>query len=298
VALIFVVDSDTSARVSVASALTGLSDTSVLALGSFSEMQTALSKLVPHLIVFGLRGEESELPKLLSSLRTLPQVPRILVLAEPDAILPAELHDAIVMEAPISPEALGSCVASALREQRPSSLFSLAEYLQLACLGGRSLLLLVTSDQDSGYVMVRDGEVWAAEFGNQRGELAVYAMVNCPGCGIECRPWLNGSPPRQLTASYEELLFEAAIRQDHAARGKPLFEPVNEDRKSKAAELVTRGVRAVIEGDYASAVDLFVEAQGLDPRNASIRHRLERLSALGYSVDPRRAAGKREESRS
>lgn len=293
-ALIFVVDTDTSARLATVRALAGLSGATVLALGSPSEARFALSLMAPHLMLIGARDAGAELFELLPSLRTLPEVPRILLLAEPKASLPTELpRDVIVVREPVAPQVLGSCVLSALRERMPVSLFSLAEYLQIACIGRRSLVLLVTSGQDAGYVMVRDGEVWAAEFGGKQGELALYAMINCASCSIESRPWFNDSPPRQLTASYEELLFEAAIRQDIAARTSPRPDSTDEGHKSMAADLVTRGVRAVIEGNYASAVQLFVEAQALDPRNASIRHRLERLSALGYPAGVVRADGMR-----
>lgn len=288
-ALIFAVDTDTSARIATVRALAGLSGVTVLALGSLVEAQSALALMVPHVVLMGVRDRGAELLDLLPSLRSLPELPRILLLAEPDTDIPDKiLCNVTVLEEPVQPQVLGSRVLSALRQQMPSSLFSLTEYLQIACLGRRSLVLLVTSEKDSGYVMVRDGEVWAAQFGGRQGALALYAMINCASCIIESRPWLNDGPPRQLTASYEELLFEAAIRQDTAARAKQKHELAAEGRKSMAAELVTRGVRAVIDGNYANAVQLFVEAQALDPRNASIRHRLERLSALGY---PAQSAG-------
>lgn len=299
-----------------ARALSGIAGSAVILAGTLAEAMAMLDQATPDLVLLDLRLPDGTGFDLLPRLARSELQPMVIVISgflEDLSRYNQGVGRLQVMAKPVEPDELRRRVHEALRVERPKTPFTMPEYLQMACLGRHSLVLEVLVEGDVGTITIRDGEVWAASYSGQRAFAAFYAMACCEHCAIlDVRPWPEGEQPtRQLAGSYQELLLEAARRQDE--RASPLASHLGGDEldftdllqsfpplavvelgteikvqldAASAAELVAEGIRAVIAREYGKAVLLLERAQALDPENKSIRHRLLRLYELGHRADP------------
>ena len=308
-ALILAIEDDPVLRILYARALTGLDGVAAVLAGTVTEAKSMLQHTSPDLVLLDLRLPDGTGFDLLPDLSNCQPKPAVVVVS---AFL-EELSDDPrlgrfgVISKPVDLDELRNRVQEMLQLGSSTHPFSMPEYLQMACLGRHSLLLQTTVAGETGMIAVYNGEVWAASCGRQRAFAAFYLLAGVEQCAIEVRPWPGGEPPeRQLVGSYQELLLEAARRQDEEVndRGAHLdgdeldfsdllgsYPPQvvvdpsstgDEGCMFTAAELVSEGVRAVIARDYPTAVRLLERALSLEPTNISIKHRLERLYELGH----------------
>ena len=312
-ALILIIEDDATTRMLFSRSLCHLPETTVVAASTLAEAREMLKSAPPDLVLLDLRLPDGTGLDILDELSHLDSPPGIMVVSAFPEDLPQRTRDATrltLLSKPVSAGELRCRVLEALQLSRPPSPFSLPEYLQMACLGGHSLLLLVTGPRKVGYVAVFQGDVWAASYAHLRAFEAFQAMLSLPDCNIEARPWPEYDLPRQLAGGYEELLLEACRRRDESSKELPPELPEGEldfsdllrslspppaitsgvpaksdhERKAQVAELVSQGVHAVVSRDYHAAAALLEQAHRLDPDNPAIEHRLRRLHQLGYGT--------------
>ncbi|MFV8750514.1 response regulator [Nannocystaceae bacterium ST9] len=134
----------------------------------------------------------------------------------------AEFSRLIVLEKPVSMKELRNQVAAQLGEhQRGERIdpFGVIDYLQLASLGRRSLLLNVRlTDGRSGHVAIVDGDAWQAQLGERRGVAAIEAMMAATIASLDIDD-LPGRPgEREIAMPTHALLIELARIEDEARR--------------------------------------------------------------------------------
>ena len=156
--------------------------------------------------------------------------------------------------------------ANVVQEASP---FSLAEYVQMACMGRHTLVIEVQTEYAHGSIAMSEGKPWSAHYGAQRGEQAFCAMINAAESAIQVRQWPGPAGPRELLHGCQELLMQAAVQRDEARH---------------LGELVNEGLRAVVAGDYGRAAKVLEQARAIDPENARVRHQLKRLAVLGHGA--------------
>lgn len=94
--------------------------------------------------------------------------------------------------------------------------FSLAEYLQLACLGRHSLRMTVTwgEPRSTGECVVLGGEPWSAEDDLGAGADALKRLVNRRDAAVECVALTEAPGERNVEGQIDQLLLDAAVEQD------------------------------------------------------------------------------------
>ena len=96
----------------------------------------------------------------------------------------------------------------------------LEEVLQLECLGRKSSILEVFTQNARGRIFIHDGSIIHAECGSLQGEVGLYALLGLKGGDFN---FLAFTEPAQRTISgqYEFLLMEAARLRDEGASPLP-----------------------------------------------------------------------------
>ncbi|MBK6697570.1 MAG: response regulator [Myxococcales bacterium] len=215
-------------------------------------------------------------------------------------------------EKPLPLERLRHIVESALaRGSTPDpSPFCAADYLQLAGIGRKSVLVHVKTSQLTGRIFVRGGAVLAAEDSLGVGMAAFRRIVFAEG-EVSCRALRAGDEPApNLEGNCEELLMEAARLNDEAsittsgeysATGRtsrfpslppsrfslpaPPIRPSSPPASVRAngdpfEEAYGSGVDALLERRYEDAFALFTKANGMRPGDSRVSANLARLATL------------------
>jgi CheY-like chemotaxis protein len=145
----------------------------------------------------------------------------------------------------------------------PSGPFQLTDYLQLAGLGGHSLLLEVELDDgQQGRVEVVDGDLWNAYAGDTKGTEALRQLLDRP---LHAMKYVERAEPpgeRQFTGSMEGILLELARQSDEARHGEEMEEVDLEASLDSAFQPALEGVveaaigRNGAGGGHQAAADL------------------------------------------
>ncbi|MFO0755104.1 MAG: response regulator [Byssovorax sp.] len=127
--------------------------------------------------------------------------------------------DVDVREKPVELEELRALVeqrlsAATSAEEAP---FGPADYLQLACLGHRSVVLDIEAPDTKGSIVVHAGTLWTAEDGSVEGEAAFRRLAFLPGATVRARVLRDAPGPRAIFEGWEALLMDAAREQDENA---------------------------------------------------------------------------------
>lgn len=226
------------------------------------------------------------------------QRPGVMMLEKPVAL--SKLREIVVQH--LGPDAAAT---------KPSP-FLLTDYVQLATMGNRSVLLEVLRDgQRVGEVLVRAGQAWHAHDGKGAGVDALMRLMHAHDVTVTCTtPPDDLAPPRTLSGSGEHALLEAARRFDEGREQiSAAFDELFDDTPTEAPPPVStvpphaasttppppapqhetfddayeRGVEALLERDYARAYGLLVAASQLGT-SASLEANLTRLRALGFGT--------------
>lgn len=190
-----------------------------------------------------------------------------------------------VLEKPVALDELQRRVLEKLKavgSQGVSRAFSVADYLQMALLGGNSVLLKVRcDDSQQGSIEIVNGEVWSARLGSAAGEEALAAMVLSP-CHEVSATTVDKQPiERKIFVQTERLLLDIARRQDEERRessGDPGAAPKDEARVDDGYEdALKRGIKAGLKGDLEQAVAALEEALDLRPGDERATFNLQRI---------------------
>ena len=122
---------------------------------------------------------------------------------------------------------------------------SLADIVQMRCLSGDSVLLLVKSAQHSGDIFIFRGEVFHAQYPGRGGADALYDMLGWDGGRVRIKSIkLTHVPPRTIEIPYQRLLGSVAktgaLRADVEPTGSELYAVANEPPADTAALSVVK----------------------------------------------------------
>lgn len=132
-----------------------------------------------------------------------------------------------VREKPIELEELRALVESRITtgvkdEEAP---FGPADYLQLACLGHRSVVLEIEAEDTKGSIVVQSGTLWTARDDRGEGEEAFRRLAFLPGATVRARVLREELGPRVIFDGWEGLLMDAARQHDERLRGELTHSP-------------------------------------------------------------------------
>lgn len=198
--------------------------------------------------------------------------------------------DVDVREKPVSLEELRAIVSQKLGTQGASTdvePFSIADFVQLACLGQRSVVVQAADGRAAtGAIVVHRGEAWSARDEQGSGAEAFYRLAMDPKLSATCRTLKEAPGDRNLFDPWEMLLLDSARRADEAAAG-PQATPEPEAPQEDPFDLVwEKAVDALLAKDYSGALAGFLEARDLRPTDGRVIANLDRLAKMGYS-EPR-----------
>jgi hypothetical protein len=220
-----------------------------------------------------------------------------------------------IREKPVQLEDLRSIVQSRLgkapEEEAP---FAVTDYIQLACLGHRSVVVDVESRDERGTIVIWDGAVWDAKDARGSGKAAFQRLAFLPDAVARVRAIREAPGEQRIRDSWEGLLLDAAREIDESKRGSQLARSMSfeqgehegiddlgdfEDVESRQAEpppapepepepepdafeiAWDEGVTALLK-DYRSAYEAFLRASEIRPEDPKVQANLERLRELGH----------------
>lgn len=167
--------------------------------------------------------------------------------------------------------------------------FGLAECLHLAAIGCHSVVVGVEDARAStkGWVIVHQGQLWAARCGERHGDDAVLAMLATPAPRVEVEP-LDAAPGAQEIHTPVETLLVSALdgpTTEHVESPTLPGAPVQEETGSPAAFafFMEAGHEAILERNYPQAWRALRTAARLHPAHAGVRANLRRLASLGHA---------------
>ena len=214
-----------------------------------------------------------------------------------------------VLEKPVTIEQLRVLVLRDLEKQSSDapSPFGVADYLQLAAMGGHSVLIEVGHKQ--GRIVVVRGELWSASDAGGDGDGA-FRRLCLERDGVKCSTWRDGPGEKNVQGRWEAMLLDEARALDERRRdgieGEPqslrpapqtgshsaLREPAGRMEVAPMAaaedrfeELLEDGLSALLTRKYRDAWTAFKAASDLHPTDRTVQANLERLRQLGFGDD-------------
>lgn len=216
-----------------------------------------------------------------------------------------------VLEKPVSLERLRELVSADLARSGADVApppFGVAEYMQIACLGGHSVRITLRAERDGalvGDVTVHRGALWSARDGADVGIDAFRRLVFATSALVEAHAMTGDPGPRSIEVPWEaalldaarsadedrrdgvgdELLGELAIEIDEPTETTAPLVPTPEELALAAFEDAReRGATALLRRDYPSAYEALSEADRIRPGDRTVEANLARLRQLGIGM--------------
>ncbi len=221
-ATVLVVEDEPTLRASMVRGLSKLNGVSVLAAGSVDEACAIVSAAVPDLVITDLNLPDRSGIEVIAELdRVGARVPVVIASAWLSSYALPERPDIVLLEKPVALSRLREVVVERLGLRGTSAPFSLADYVQLAGMGRRSVCLDVARDgKRVGRVVIHRGEAWRAEDDLGDGPPALYRLLDTHGVTVSAHA-VTTEPARNLEGSCEALLLDHYRRLDEANSGRP-----------------------------------------------------------------------------
>jgi len=223
VQLVLLVDDDVLVRAASARALGKLPSIEVIEASGVAEATQLIRSLRVDLLVADIEFGDGTMLDVLPEV-TERGIPVVLISSQGSRFaqhLPSGLD---IHAKPVSPMTLCQVVTTRLGCDELRTMFSLADYVQLASIGQRSLALeVIPGSEPVGSVVILRGEAWSARDRSGDG-IDAFARLIAEGdatTSITPAPRVPGA--RNLDGSCQHLLLEAARRHDEgraAARGE------------------------------------------------------------------------------
>ena len=100
-----------------------------------------------------------------------------------------------------------AAVDEPLQDEADAPVVSIADIVQMRCLSGDSVLLLVRSQYQSGDIFIFRGEIFHAQYPGKSGEAAFRDMIHWNGGLVRIKAVkLTHTPPRTIEIPYRQLL--------------------------------------------------------------------------------------------
>jgi hypothetical protein len=174
--------------------------------------------------------------------------------------------------------------------------FSATDYIQLACMGNRSVEIdLVRGAAAVGTITVRGGELWSARDRQGKGNDALRRLLHDPELRPRCAGVRTSAPVRDIEGPWQGALLEAARVHDEATRrsapGAPRTRAPQIGAPPDPADDVAAGWEDLIEasaGGSAAPVPIVPASPcdaALDPRfDLCIERGIDALLRKDYPV--------------
>jgi CheY-like chemotaxis protein len=218
---ILVLEDEPLLRKSMSRVLAQIPETEVDAVGTLAAALTSVRTRQPDLIVADIEVPDGSGIDLLQAL-TGATVQFIFVSGYiPDYVERLGNHPAVIIcEKPMPMRELQMLALAQIEaaKETAASPFTVADYVQLACLGKRSVRIDVEG-KDGGHVYIHKGGIWAAFSEGLAGAEAFYGLALMEQGRIQCSKLDRITVDRNVDpTSWEFLLLEAARRSDEADR--------------------------------------------------------------------------------
>ncbi len=226
-----------------------------------------------------------------------------------------------VLEKPVALEDLRQAIGAKLSASETEEPFSIPDFLQLASMGRRSVLIEAKwPDGKVGTITVHSGEVWNATFDDLIGVDAFVQVAWRHGARTHCRSLSSPPGARTLEGTAEALLMDTARMLDEQSVDANIASSTDGDRPSPVRPSVPEllgdeefalagafptetgeaspgaeylvddafnrqldhGVSALLAKDFVTALAAFEAAHGIDPEHPLVNANLQRLHELGY----------------
>jgi CheY-like chemotaxis protein len=210
-----------------------------------------------------------------------------------------------VLEKPVTIEQLRTLVREDLGRQSSDapSPFGVADYLQLAAMGGHSVLIEVAHKQ--GRIIVVRGELWSATDPFGDGD-AAFRRLCLEREGVRCTTWRDAPGIQNVHGRWEAMLLDEARSLDERRRDGVASDPqqllvprtevipelpevsinpappVVDETRERFDMLMEDGLSALLRRRYEDAFDAFSRAAQLDATDRTVQANLLRLKQLGY----------------
>lgn len=303
---VLVVEDEPVLRASMVRGLSKLADIEVVGTGSVREARAAIEARSPDLVITDLDLPDGSGIEVVGELdRVGLRVPIVFVSAfigQFRSRLPKRAGTD-VFEKPISLDRLRRLVGERLLEDVdvPSSPFGVADYIQLAGMGRRSVVIEVRGRlAGRGEVRIRGGEVWSARDEQGEGLDAFRRLAFLKDAIVTCGPLdAREETARSIVGSCESVLLEAARCKDESD-AEVLDDAWAEDdvwEEEKAPRTVSAppvaparvfgehyedGVDALLAKRFDDAFRAFTIAEQVGPGDSRVHANLERLKQMGY----------------
>ncbi len=304
---LLVVEDEPVLRASVVRGLSKLAGVDIVDAGTKAEARKLIAAMPPSMLISDLDLPDGSGVELLVDLeRRGLRIPIVFASGFLRRFEIPAREDIILLEKPVTLATLRKLVTEHLGgRSEHTSPFGLADYVQLAGLGRRSVHLVVSREGvQVGEVVIRDGEAWHAHDAKGDGPVAFRRLVTARDVTVEAT---HPTPTaRTLSGSCEQLLLETMRLEDEQSRDEeaadlawddlatrrrsslPPAAPARPSEPRTAAsvqrsfeELYERGVEALLDKRYDDAFTAFSAAAELH-HTPSLDVNLSRLRSMGY----------------
>jgi CheY-like chemotaxis protein len=226
--LVLLVEDEPIQRQLLAATLVQLGTVEVVAVGSVGEAVEALERGSPELVITDIDLPDRPGFELLGELAARGLQPHVVFVSAYLSAYRAQIprNPRIeVLEKPVSLETVRKLARGRTGRARPAvaqvAAFALADFVQMAGMGRRSVALEVWRGRRLGQVVVVGGEGWSASDGEGEGPGAFNRLCAALDAVVRCVPVPKDPGARNLEGPVEGLLLEAARLSDEAAhRGR------------------------------------------------------------------------------
>ncbi len=222
--LVLLVEDDALLRRSMARAIRPIEGIEVLEAGSVDEALLYVDRHPPNLVVTDLDLPGRSGLDLMAALSEQASRPVIVVTAHLPRFARSIPRNGLVtiLEKPLFMATLREYVKRCVgRTSRDSPSISVADFLQLAATGRRTIRLHAEwPDGKRGSIVLVEGEAWDASYGALRGRSAFAAVAWRPGARVRIEA-VATPPPRTLHGPAEALLLATAKHLDEMRREQP-----------------------------------------------------------------------------
>lgn len=222
--LLLVVEDEPVLRISLVRGLSKLPGVTAVGAGTIAEALEIIDKEPPQLLVSDIDlpdGTGLELVSVLDQ-KSL-NIPVIYASAyvEKFRVHIPNRTNVTVLEKPVPLALIRKLVIDkldvALQPGAEGAPFDTTDYLQLACMCRKSVeIVVLAAGRELGHVVVRDGEIWAAQKGALGGEQALRDLLFAPDTIARCIAIRGAEDERTIHQSWESILLEAARLHDEA----------------------------------------------------------------------------------
>lgn len=163
----------------------------------------------------------------------------------------------------------------------------LTDVLQMECLGRKSSVLEIQTQNQTGRIFISAGDIVHAELGELRGERALFGILGLRGGEFHLRPFAR--PQRQtIDGHWESLVMEAARLQDEASAGTEGSAAAASPEASEPGEIESASPREIVEIVLCSPTGELLydwESKKVDGRLALLSQFAQLSEVVGRTLD-------------